>query len=213
MLGLGILVLTAGADTNPPVETASEITAEPGPDAAAAEGHATPAPRSELEQRAREVFTDDVQAFLKQEMPQVMAFMEARWDEAENDPLMREELMRGAIELADIARDLYEARREAPEVYATFRDHKVAEVRSGMLAWRIKRTDDDQEREQLKRQLRQVLERGFDLSQELREYEARAIERELARVWETLEKRREHRETIIDRRYQELVHDEDPYEW
>lgn len=69
------------------------------------------------------------------------------------------------------------------------------------------------EKQELRTQLRSLLDETFEVSQEIREYEAKEIEAELERIRRLLEQRRENKSIIIDRRLQELTKGVDPYEW
>lgn len=63
----------------------------------------------------------------------------------------------------------------------------------------------NQEREELRGKLREVVEKHFNIRQERRRLELRRLEEELGRLRESIEQREENRSSIIQRRLNELT--------
>lgn len=75
------------------------------------------------------------------------------------------------------------------------------------------RTADGAERERLERELRETLERTFDLKQQARREQAERMQEEAAEIQRELSERDAARRDIIERRRQKLLGERDAMEW
>ncbi|HOZ45720.1 MAG TPA: hypothetical protein PLO37_07975 [Candidatus Hydrogenedentes bacterium] len=168
------------------------------------------------QEEARHVLNDDMRAFLREELPEAMELLERKTAESERPGAPIEskfEVCEMARHLARTVEELRDAREHRPEAFMKMKEFKQLELQSMLLAEEYHRQPEAEAREQLQQKIREVLDRGFVVSQELRELEAKAIQGELDEISNLLERRRENRELIIDRRMQQLLHGTDPYEW
>lgn len=170
----------------------------------------------EIEAEADEVFDDEVRAFCAEELGEALRHIEAMEEEAGQgrlEPHAVFELYDMKIMLGHRLRELYEAKRHNGEAYERLKTHLHLEVRSHMLSRAYQEAETGDEKQRIAAELREVLTQGFQAAQEMRELEAERIERELEEVWTLLEQRKAHKDVIIERRYQELLHGRDPFEW
>lgn len=75
------------------------------------------------------------------------------------------------------------------------------------------RTADGAERDRLERELRETLERTFDLKQQARREQAERMQEEAAEIQRELSERDAARREIIERRQQKLLGERDAMEW
>jgi hypothetical protein len=73
--------------------------------------------------------------------------------------------------------------------------------------------DDETERNQLKTSLREVLGKQFDAQRQRRELELKRVEERLSKLREQLNKRNNARETIVNRRLEQLISEADGLGW
>lgn len=74
-------------------------------------------------------------------------------------------------------------------------------------------SDDAAEQKKLKADLRQALAKQFDVQKQRRELELARIEERVRKLREQLKKRTDARETIVDRRLEQLVNDAEGLGW
>ena len=165
---------------------------------------------------AKTKFTAERSAFLERELPEAMERLRlyqqaATGPEAEAEAIHRH--FEFALELAQLAHELSDAKRFNPRIYEAMKGYHRLEFKSYTLAERYHKTEDEKERGQIEKSLRENLAEGFRLSQEMREIEAREVEKEVKRIWALLKKRQENRDAIVERRLSELILGADPFEW
>jgi len=116
----------------------------------------------------------------------------------------------------------FAVRRFPPEEMAERRlaakDREIGrlEEESEHLAARLREESDrlpEAEREEIERDLRENLERVFELKMEMREHEEQMIARELEEFRNRSAMRREHRAEIIDRRMRQMLGEGEWMEW
>ncbi len=73
--------------------------------------------------------------------------------------------------------------------------------------------DKPEEQKRLKAELRDALAKQFDLQRQQRELELARVEERIKKVREQLKKRNEARETIVDRRLDQLINDAEGLGW
>ena len=169
-----------------------------------------------LAEEAERVFSEEVEGFLAEVLPEALEHvhaMAAQVEEALASPEIRRQLYETKMHLAQMARQLSSARHTDPEMFERIREQQRLEMQSHLLAEEFHRTDSEEARQRIREELREIIEQGFALSQEIREFEAAQIERELDKVRTMLEKRRQNKQIIIERRMHELLENDDPFKW
>ena len=165
---------------------------------------------------AQAKFTVERSKFLERELPEAIERLR-RYRQAATGPEAEPEAMHRhleyQLELAQLARELSNAKRFNPGIYEAMKAYHRFELKSHTLAERYHKTEDEKERGQIEKSLRENLHEAFRLSQEMRESEAREVEKEVKRIWALLKKRRENRDAIVERRFSELTLGGDPFEW
>ncbi len=167
-------------------------------------------------QEAEELFTEEVQKFLSLELPEALAHLEQKREQADSPSAGSEKqvgLAEALMYLANIVEELADVREYLPEAYEKLKQAKRLEIEAEVLAERYRETPDKKEREKVHKAIEEVLKQNFTLSQEIKQLEAGQIQKELDEINETIKKREENREIIIGRRLHELLHGVDPYEW
>lgn len=165
---------------------------------------------------ASEKYSQMIHEYLDSELPKALEIrkqfehdIQALTEEVQNLKLNEFEK-----ELGDIFRDLKRVERDAPEILPRVKEIHVLELEGEALAQQIQGLPaGDKQRDRLEAQLRENLEKAFDLSQEVRQSEAGKVEAELKEMRQLLEKRQENRTAIVDRRLYEMIHERDPYAW
>ena len=175
-------------------------------------------PQEEIERlydELDEMMPEPMRRYAMALFPEAAAYLSESLEEAdERGNLERQrQILEMTLDLSWKLRELQELEYEHPELFEPARGYMEAELTSRIMAERFRHAQSDEERENMRRALREVLERGFDMSQRWREMEAQTVERELERIRELLEMRRDNRALIIDRRMMELLMGEDPYAW
>jgi hypothetical protein len=99
-------------------------------------------------------------------------------------------------ELADLTKSEHELSQQSDELMREFSS-----------------TEDREKRDSVKRQLREVLAKQFDVQRQRREHELAKVEERLRKLREQLRKRNDARETIIDRRLEHLITDAEGLGW
>ena len=165
---------------------------------------------------AQEKFKVEHRMFLERELPEAIERLRryehlASEPEAEAEAIHRHLEFR--VELAQLAKELMNAKRFNRRVYEAMKGYHRLELKSYTLSERYHETEDEKERGQIEKALRKNLQEGFRLSQEMREIEAREVEKEVKRIWALLKKRQENRDAIVERRLSELILGADPFEW
>ena len=206
MLGVLVIALTAGL-------CSTWIRAD--------EDEAPEFPHGEDEQWEHEEHDEDDEHWEREEHdepeltePEIIAFVE------QHMPHMLQRLNRlRAVEpdeyhehLREIAHHIAgyrEMQEVAPEIAKALLRSRQVEQECHALAERIHETDDERERGELTTRLRAMLEEVFDLRLKRPELQIRRMEREIEEIRAAIEKRKENREAIVERRLQEMVGRED----
>lgn len=115
--------------------------------------------------------------------------------------------------LLETARELLDIEEHLPRALETAERVHLVELQLHRLERRYHEAESEEEGMAVRTEMERVLREGFEATQELRTMEAQAIEEELEEVYRSLEKRRENRERIIERRLMEMTEGIDPYEW
>lgn len=91
-------------------------------------------------------------------------------------------------------------------------DHELSR-KSEQLAAQYGGAKEDEKKSQLRTQLRETLEKQFQLQEQRREQELVKIEERLKSLRELMQKRKDARQTIIDRRLDQLLRDAEGLGW
>lgn len=152
---------------------------------------------------------------LGREFPTVKAEYEQLRARQDSDEKMevRERLMGIVEEVHFTSMELEEAMHRSPEYADTVLQSLKINYQIDQLENRYHEAEKDEERKAAEEQIREKLSDAFEVSQQIREWEARRIEEELKTVREFLEQRRANKNAIIDRRLSEITRGFDPYEW
>lgn len=103
-------------------------------------------------------------------------------------------------------------RSESPEHRMLARRDEEFNVRSEELAERIRETKQPERKEQMKRELRELLAQHFEVRMAIRKLEIKEISRHLDELHERLKRRQERKDELIERRMHELLRPEE-HEW
>ena len=98
-----------------------------------------------------------------------------------------------------------EMKKTDPERYRIVEQEKQLESRSQEIAVQYRESTDESEKDRLRAELSDVLDRLFDLRQLNREFEIERLERRLAEAKENNTKRLENKQAIIEQRLNELL--------
>ncbi|HEV3083725.1 MAG TPA: hypothetical protein VGY66_28345 [Gemmataceae bacterium] len=105
-------------------------------------------------------------------------------------------------------------RRPSPYLYGLANDKQHAlQNESVQLAHQIAKAEDDDEKKGLRKKLTQVLDQIFDAHLKEQQKELDDLEKQVARLKKLLSKRREAKETIVERRLEQLVQDAEGLGW
>ncbi len=96
-----------------------------------------------------------------------------------------------------------------PEVQALREKEQKIEEEAQEIVEKYNETQDKEEQTKLKKQLQDKTVEQFDVRQQYRELEVKRLEKELARIRETIQKRNEKRDEIIKRRIGQLIREEE----
>ena len=100
-----------------------------------------------------------------------------------------------------------------PEMHPLVQEEAVAEREVVELIDSYKRTENDVERSKIKSKLAALLEKEFDLQQKRRDLELSRAEARLKKVRDLWKKRSDARQTIIDKRLDQLIREADGLGW
>ncbi len=104
--------------------------------------------------------------------------------------------------------DLEAMRQNDPEMFRLVQEDNELDRRTHELGMQCRQAPPEQ-RERMQRELREVVNKQFEIRQQRRTLELKRIEGELQRLRETIERRAKNREQIIERRVGELTGRED----
>jgi len=170
----------------------------------------------DVEEAAVDAFTDDVEVFLQEEIPEALEWLQKLEKAAESalgEAEAELELFEFMLDAAMGARELAQMKQHDKDIFPIVKKEHQLELRTMMLAEKFHKTENEEERDKIREQLARTLDEAFDVSQRMREYEAQTIEKELQEVRRLLEKRLERRDIIIERRLHEMLHGTDPFAW
>ena len=154
-------------------------------------------------QRDAERLERDVFSFLERHLPhRVEGLREVR--EEEPDDYRRE-----LNEIADQMREFEEMRKVAPAVAEALMRAECVDHACEVLAEQIMASDDVAVRDGLKQELRKKLGVVFELRMSEPQMELRMLEREMEEIRSRLERRREHREMIVEKRFEAMLQEGD----
>ena len=126
------------------------------------------------------------------------------------NPLMYQGILGRIIRGIHFLEDL---KKEDPERYKRVVHIKELEQESRRLAEKYEEIDDPEEKETIKTDLKNLLSDIFDLRQKEREVEIERLRKELERLQEKIIRRRENKETIVNRRLKEMTGEADYLQW
>lgn len=89
-------------------------------------------------------------------------------------------------------------------------DHELSHE-ADKLSDSFRKSHDETEKDKLRKELRVIVEKHFNVRQERRRLELRRLEKELENLRQSIDGREQRRTEIIDRRISELTGDESVY--
>ncbi|MCX7825404.1 MAG: hypothetical protein N2689_07585, partial [Verrucomicrobiae bacterium] len=110
-------------------------------------------------------------------------------------------------------RELHELRERDPKRFKLQREIAELDHYSALLGQKVRRAPNEEAGKQAAAELREVLNKLFDLRQEEREMNVRQIEGELKQLRESLEQRKARRDEIIKHRFDQLTGKAQMLDW
>lgn len=163
---------------------------------------------------------EKVKEFLKEMDPrQAEMFQELQRKLGSKDlgPDQREELTRRMNEIlrgvSHQMREMEEMKKRNPEEYERMMKMHKLERESMELAEKMRKAESGTDKGAIKDKLKTVLGELFDLREANRTHEVEMLEKRLKELKETMEKRKQNRDQIIERRLGELMGKEDSMNW
>ncbi len=98
--------------------------------------------------------------------------------------------------------------RQDPEMYKLLKEDDAFEHQSWELSMRYRRAPTE-ERAKIKQQLTELAGKQFEVRQQRRLLELKRLEEEIKRLREAIDRRQEVRESLVNKRIQQLIGDED----
>lgn len=127
---------------------------------------------------------------------------------ASGEPMRSSRMVREALHRK---RDLEDMKQRDPEGYARLQKMRELERKSGELAEKIRRGGHGNE--ELRKQLSEALGQLFDLREEMRAKELAELKRRVEELEKVLQRRKEGRGSIIERRLKELLGEKSDEDW
>lgn len=115
--------------------------------------------------------------------------------------------------IAAQAREMRELRQRDPERFKQQQQMAEMERRSVELGQKVRRATEDEAKKAATAELKELLNKLFDLRQEEREKNLQQLEREVKEVREALEKRKAKRDEMIQHRLDQLTGRAELMEW
>ncbi|MEW6027428.1 MAG: hypothetical protein AB1599_09070 [Planctomycetota bacterium] len=108
---------------------------------------------------------------------------------------------------------LQEMKERDPQRYEQIIQERRMEMEIKGLAMQCRKSQDAEEKDGLKKQIKTKLEKLFDLRETQRETEIKRLEEQLTKLKEKMKTRKANRDKIIERRQKELAGEEDDMGW
>ncbi|MDD4871449.1 MAG: hypothetical protein PHR77_12900 [Kiritimatiellae bacterium] len=152
------------------------------------------------------IHPDEVMRFIQEQFPEEMERLQ---DLKRKNPREADEVLTDLIENAI---NLLEMRHKNPEQFKKA-IHKTKLDREAEHLGVKCRNKDVMDKEQILKEMRNVLEQSFELKQELMKMEVAELEREIQELKKMIEKRQENKKVMIERRVKELTGKEPELQW
>jgi hypothetical protein len=147
----------------------------------------------------RRLSEEDILNWVRQHVPQEISDLQVLKRE---NPREYEEQLHW---IAEKIQHLEHVKQQYPEMYDRLIEVEKLEHQSWKMAEEIPRIRDAEKKKQLTAQLRDVLEKIFEIRLEERSLEIKELEKELDKMKALIEKRKAMKDTIINRRLKELI--------
>jgi len=108
---------------------------------------------------------------------------------------------------------LRELKERDPQRYEQVIQERKMETEIKGLAGQYRKSQDNSEKEELKKQIKTKMEKLFDLREAQREIEIKRLEEQLTKLREKMKVRKANRDKIIERRQRELIGEDDDMGW
>ncbi len=116
-----------------------------------------------------------------------------------------DEYERAVTQIAMEVRDLLAMKQNDPKRYERRMSQRKLDYRANELAEKIRGAGENQDTTAERKELKDVLGKLFDLREEDREQELKRLADELTRLKETMAKRRESKDKLVERRMEDLL--------
>ena len=108
---------------------------------------------------------------------------------------------------------LMELKKRDPERFEQMMHERRMEQETGQLAMHYRNTKNAEEKEKIKKEIRERLEKLFDLREAQKAAEIKRMEEELAKLKEKAKTRKDNRDKIIEQHQKELLGENDDMKW
>lgn len=108
---------------------------------------------------------------------------------------------------------LQELKKRNPERFEQMMQERRMEQETGKLAMHYRNSKNAEEKEKISREIRERLEKLFDLRESQKETEIKRMEEELTKLKEKSKTRKDSRDKIINRHQKELQGEDDDMQW
>lgn len=105
------------------------------------------------------------------------------------------------------------AQKNDPEAYARMREEMLLDRELRKLAEKFRQSKDETRKTALKREMKTLLEKQFDLRTLNREQEIKRLSQRVKELQELMEKRKAAKNTLVERRLEEITRGRDRLEW
>lgn len=127
----------------------------------------------------------------------------------ENPREFREALLHAAREM----QELNELKKHDPKRFKAMRQRNQLEYKSHKLAEKYRHSDNQKDKERIKKELRKILPRIFDIQKKERMQDVQRMEKELRQLKEKMARRKKIRQQLIEERLKQLTGEKEEWEW
>lgn len=162
----------------------------------------------EFEEEEFETIEREVMSYIRSVEPRAVDVMEA-WSEEEDG----DEYIGTLIEIFESMEEIEELKEEAPQFAALYNRILASEIKMEFLGYAIQEAESDEERAALENELKTLLPRAFEDRMKEAEMEIAMLRKEIAEVEAEWKKRQANKEKIIQKRFQDLVGENEGLDW
>ena len=116
-------------------------------------------------------------------------------------------------QIAQRQRDLENLKQRDPEAYQDALEIQKLEVKERSLTRQYREAQSNEERTKIEQELMLILSELFDLSLTRRQQEVKRLEEEIKRVKQEIQKRKDNKDAIIQKHFDEITGKDDGMRW